>query len=162
MSPLLIIIFAIVVFFIFAGLRVINQYERGVILTLGKYTGTKEPGLRWILIGIQRMIKIDMRISTTDIPQQEVITKDNVPVGINAVVYFQVQAADKAVLNIKDYELAVTQYAQAALRDVIGGIELDPLLSEREQIAEEIQKIVSHATEPWGIAVTDIKIQDIE
>ena len=162
MSPFFIIIFAIVVFLLFAGLRVINQYERGVTLTLGKYTGTKEPGLRWILIGIQRIIKIDMRISTTDIPQQEVITKDNVPVGINAVVYFQVQAADKAVLNIKDYELAVTQYAQAALRDVIGGIELDPLLSEREQIAEEIQKIVSHATEPWGIAVTDIKIQDIE
>jgi regulator of protease activity HflC (stomatin/prohibitin superfamily) len=162
MSPILIIIFAIVVFFIFAGLRVINQYERGVILTLGKYTGTKEPGLRWILIGIQRIIKIDMRISTTDIPQQEVITKDNVPVGINAVVYFQVQAADKAVLNIKDFELAVMQYAQAALRDVIGGIELDPLLSEREKIAEEIQKIVSHATESWGIGVTDIKIQDIE
>lgn len=147
---------------IISGLRVIDQYERGVVLTLGKYSSTKNPGLNWILPGIQRMIKIDLRITTTDIPQQEVITKDNVPVGINAVVYFQVQSAEKAILNIKDYTLAVSQYAQAALRDVIGGIELDPLLSEREKISEEIQKIVEKATASWGILVTDIKIQDIE
>lgn len=108
------------------------------------------------------MIKIDLRITTTDIPQQEVITRDNVPVGINAVVYFQVQNAEQAILNIKDYTTAVSQYAQAALRDVIGGIELDPLLSEREKIAEEIQKIVAEATGSWGVLVTDIKIQDIE
>lgn len=145
-----------------AGLRVIDQYERGVILTLGKYSGTRQPGLTWILIGFQRMVKVDLRITTTDIPQQEVITKDNVPVGINAVVYFQVESAEKAILNIQDYTLAVSQYAQAALRDVIGGIELDPLLSEREKIAEEIKKIVDIATNSWGINVTDIKIQDIE
>jgi regulator of protease activity HflC (stomatin/prohibitin superfamily) len=132
------------------------------VLTLGKYSGTRSPGLTWIFIGIQKITKVDLRITTTDIPQQEVITKDNVPVGINAVVYFQVQSAEKAILNIKDYTLAVSQYAQAALRDVIGGIELDPLLSEREQISEEIQKIVVQATESWGISVTDIKIQDIE
>ncbi|MEK7665180.1 MAG: slipin family protein [Patescibacteria group bacterium] len=162
MNIIFTVILAIVLFFIFAGLRVINQYERAVVLTLGKYTSTLTPGLKWIFIGIQRIIKIDMRITTTDIPQQEVITKDNVPVGINAVVYFQVQSADKAILNIKDYALAVTQYAQAALRDVIGGVELDTLLSEREKIAEEIQKIVTNATESWGISVTDIKIQDIE
>jgi regulator of protease activity HflC (stomatin/prohibitin superfamily) len=108
------------------------------------------------------MIKVDLRITTTDIPQQEVITKDNVPVGINAVVYFQVQNAEQAILNIQDYELAVSQYAQAALRDVIGGIELDTVLSEREKISEEIQKIVESATQSWGILVTDIKIQDIE
>ncbi len=145
-----------------AGLRTIDQFERAIILTLGKYTGTRQPGLTWIFPGIQRMIKIDMRITTVDIPQQEVITKDNVPVGINAVVYFQVQNAEQAILNIKDYTLAVSQYAQAALRDVIGGIELDPLLSEREKIAEEIQKIVAQATGSWGLLVTDIKIQDIE
>jgi len=150
------------VFFGIAGLRIVNQYERGVMLTLGRYTSTRKPGLTWIFIGVQRMIKIDMRIATTDIPQQEVITKDNVPVGINAVVYFQVQVAEHAILNIKDYALAVSQYAQAALRDVIGGIELDPLLSEREKIAEEIQKNVVKATAAWGILVTDIKIQDIE
>ena len=130
------VIFAI--FYFLAGLRVVNQYERGVILTLGKYTSTREPGLNLILLGFQKMIKVDLRITTTDIPQQGVITKDNVPVGINAVVYFRVQSAEDAILNIKDYTLAVSQYAQAALRDVIGGIELDPLLSEREKIAEEI------------------------
>jgi regulator of protease activity HflC (stomatin/prohibitin superfamily) len=116
---------------IISGLRVIDQYQRGVVLTLGQYSGTRNPGLTWIfpLFGIQRMIKVDLRITTVDIPQQEVITKDNVPVGINAVVYFQVEAADKSILNIKDYTLAVAQYAQAALRDIIGGIELDSLLS---------------------------------
>ncbi len=154
------IIFLIV--YLVAGLRIVNQYERGVILTLGKYTSTREPGLNLIFPGIQRMIKVDLRITTTDIPQQGVITRDNVPVGINAVVYFRVQSAENAILNIKDYTLAVSQYAQAALRDVIGGVELDPLLSEREKIAEEIQKIVTAATQSWGISVTDIKIQDIE
>src|SRR3990167_2457221 len=144
------------------GLRIVDQFERGVVLTLGKYTSTRQPGLTWLLIGIQRMTMVDLRITTTDIPQQEVITKDNVPVGINAVVYFQVQSAENAILNIKDYTLAVSQYAQAALRDVIGGIELDSLLSEREQIAEAIQKIVVAATQSWGLLVTDIKIQDIE
>jgi regulator of protease activity HflC (stomatin/prohibitin superfamily) len=147
---------------VLVGLRVIDQYERAVVLTLGKYSGTRQPGLTWILIGLQRIIKVDLRITTTDIPQQEVITKDNVPVGINAVVYFHVESADKAILNIQDYTLAVAQYAQAALRDVIGGIELDPLLSEREKISEEIKKIVDAATNSWGINVTDIKIQDIE
>lgn len=162
MTPFISWLVFIIIFLILAGLRVVDQYERGVVLTLGKYSGTRGPGLTWILIVIQKMTKVDLRITTTDIPQQEVITKDNVPVGINAVVYFQVQAADKAILSIKDYTLAVSQYAQAALRDVIGSIELDPLLSEREKIAEEIQKIVASATQSWGILVTDIKIQDIE
>ena len=157
--------FPVIIFlFVFgiSGLRVINQYERGVVLTLGKYTSTRTPGLTWIFPGIQRMVKVDLRVTTTDIPQQEVITKDNVPVGINAVVYFQVENAENAILNIQDYTLAVSQYAQAALRDVIGGIELDALLSEREQISDEIKKIVDEATNTWGIDVTDIKIQDIE
>lgn len=158
----LVIVVLLFLIILIGGLRIIDQYDRGVILTLGKYTSTRQPGLTWLLIGFQRMIKIDMRITTTDIPQQEVITKDNVPVGINAVVYFQVQSAENAILNIKDYTLAVSQYAQAALRDVIGGIELDSLLSEREKTAEEIQKIVETATSSWGILVTDIKIQDIE
>jgi regulator of protease activity HflC (stomatin/prohibitin superfamily) len=150
------------IFILIAGLRVVDQYERGVVLTLGKYTSTRIPGLTWILIGIQRMEKVDLRITTTDIPQQEVITKDNVPVGINAVVYFQVESAEKATLNIKDFTLAVSQYAQAALRDIIGGIELDTLLSEREQISQEIKKLVDAATGEWGVNVTDIKVQDIE
>lgn len=147
---------------IIIGLRIINQFERGVVLTLGKYSSTRTPGLTWIFPGIQVVTKVDMRITTTDIPQQEVITKDNVPVGINAVVYFKVEKAEDAILNIKDYTLAISQYAQAALRDVIGGVDLDTILSEREKIAEEIQKTVEQATRAWGTLVTDIKIQDIE
>lgn len=152
----------IALLYLLAGLRVIDQYERAVVLTLGKYSSTKDPGLRWILVGFQRLLKVDLRIRTIDIPQQEVITKDNVPVGINAVVYFHVDSAEKALLNIQNYTVAVSQYAQAALRDVIGGIELDPLLSDRQQIAQEIKKIVDEATNAWGINVTDVKIQDIE
>lgn len=144
------------------GLRVVNQYERGVILTLGKYSSTRLPGLNWIFPVIQQMSKVDMRIITTNIPQQEVITKDNVPVGTNAVVYFRVDSAEKAILDIENFSKAVKEYAQAALRDVIGGIELDTLLAEREKIADEITKIVDKATEAWGVKITDIKIQDIE
>ncbi len=155
-------ILTIVVAVIAMGLRIVDQFERGVVLTLGKYTSTRQPGLTWIFPGIQRMMKVDLRITTVDIPQQEVITKDNVPVGINAVVYFQVENAEFAMLNIQNFTLAVSQYAQAALRDVIGGIELDALLSEREKISEAIKKIVDEATKSWGLNVTDIKIQDIE
>lgn len=146
----------------FLGLRVVYQYQRAVVLTLGRYTSTRHPGLRWILPGIQYMQRVDMRIDTVDVPQQEVITRDNVTVGINAVVYFRVDSAEKAVIEIKDYRSAVGTYAQAALRDVIGGVELDTLLAERDQIAEEIKKIVDVATEPWGLDVSTIKIQDIE
>lgn len=144
------------------GIRVVNQYERGVVLFLGKYFATYGPGLNWILPGIMVMYIVDLRITTVDIPQQEVITKDNVPVGINAVVYFQVEKAEDAILKIKDYTYAIAQYSQATLRDVIGGVELDTLLTEREKIAQEIKKIVDEATASWGINVTDIKIQDIE
>lgn len=158
----MVVLIGIIVFFILSGLRIVDQYERGVVLTLGKYTGTRQPGLTWILVGIQRMIKVDLRVATVDIPQQEVITKDNVTVGINAVVYFKVDSAEKAVLEIQDFRHAVALYAQATLRDVIGGVELDFLLSERDKIAEEIKKIVDVATDPWGIDVATIKIQDIE
>jgi len=157
-----VLVIVVVGVLILSGLKIVDQYERGVVLTLGQYSGIRKPGLTVIIPFFQRMIKVDIRITTTDIPQQEVITKDNVPVGINAVVYFQVESAENAILNIQNYTLAISQYAQAALRDVTGGIELDALLSEREKIAEEIQKIVSEATQSWGIHVTDIKIQDIE
>lgn len=156
-----ILIFLFIIFG-FGGLKVINQYERGVILTLGKYTGTLTPGLRWILIGIQRIIKVDMRINTIDIPRQEAITKDNVTLGVNAVLYFRVERAEDAVLKVENYTYAVSQFALAALRDTIGGVELDTLLTERERIAIEIKKMVDVETAPWGIDVTAIKIQDIE
>ena len=156
------ILAAIFVFFVLPGFRVVNQYERGIVLTFGKYTSTREPGLTWIFPGVQRMIKIDIRVTTVDVPQQEAITKDNVPVGINAVVYFQVIKAEDAFLKIQNYSFAISQYAQAALRDVIGGVELDTLLTERNRTADEIKQIVDQATEGWGINVTAIKIQDIE
>jgi regulator of protease activity HflC (stomatin/prohibitin superfamily) len=143
-------------------LIVIDQFQRGVVLTLGKYSGTLSPGLNILVPILQRVIKVDMRITTSDIPQQEVITKDNVPVGINAVVYFQVTKPEDAVLKILDYTYAITQYAQTALRDVIGGVELDTLLTERQKLAEEIKTIVDQETTSWGIDVTAIKIQDIE
>lgn len=154
------VIFGIVI--LLASLKVIDQYERGIVLTLGSYTGTLEPGLRIVVPVFQRVIKVDIRISTTDIPQQEVITKDNVPVGINAVVYFKVIKAEDAVLKIQDFSYAVSQYAQTALRDVIGGVELDTLLTERQKISEDIKQLVDNETTDWGIDVTAIKIQDIE
>ncbi|MBN1263648.1 MAG: SPFH domain-containing protein [Candidatus Pacebacteria bacterium] len=142
--------------------RVVDQYERGIVLTLGKYSNTLDPGLNFIIPVLQRLIKVDIRITTVDIPQQEVITQDNVPVGINAVVYFHVERVEDAVLKIQNYSYAVSQYAQAALRDVIGGVELDSLLAERLKISEEIKKLVDEETNAWGINVTSIKIQDIE
>jgi regulator of protease activity HflC (stomatin/prohibitin superfamily) len=158
------IVFLIIlgVIILLASLKVIDQYERGIVLTLGSYTGTLDPGLRIVIPVLQRVIKVDIRISTTDIPQQEVITRDNVPVGINAVVYFKVLKAEDAVLKIQDFSYAISQYAQTALRDVIGGVELDTLLTERQKISEDIKFLVDNETTDWGIDVTAIKIQDIE
>src|SRR3989344_2794410 len=145
-----------------SSLKVINQYQRGIVLTLGSYSDTLEPGLRLVVPIFQTLITVDIRITTSDIPQQEVITRDNVPVGINAVVYFQVTKPEAAILKIQDYTYAVTQYAQTALRDVIGQVELDSLLTERQKLADEIKKIVDLETTEWGVDVTAIKIQDIE
>lgn len=160
--PLFFIIFIFLIFFILSGLKIVNQFERAIVLTFGKYSNTRNPGLNWIFPGVQKMIKIDIRITAVDIPQQEAITKDNVPVGINAVVYFHVLRAEDAFLKVQNYAYAISQYAQAALRDVIGGVELDSLLMERDTIANEIKQIVDKATEGWGINVEAIKIQDIE
>lgn len=152
------------IFFFYAigGIRIINQYEKGVVLTFGKYSHTKEPGFRFVWPIIQRMITVDMRITTEDIPRQEAITKDNVPVGINAVVYFRVDKPEDAILKVENYQYAVSQYALAALRDTIGGVELDTLLTERDRIAMDIKKVVDQETSPWGVDVTAIKMQDIE
>ena len=159
-----IVIFGVVVllYLLSKTLIIIDQYQRGVVLTLGTYSYTLQPGLKILVPLMQRVIKVDIRITTADIPQQEVITKDNVPVGINAVVYFKVTKPEDAVLEIQDFTYAITQYAQTALRDVIGGVELDTLLTERQKIAEEIKNLVDQETSDWGVDVTAIKIQDIE
>jgi regulator of protease activity HflC (stomatin/prohibitin superfamily) len=152
----------ILIVLVIGGVRVINQYEKSVVLTLGKFTSLRGAGLTWVFPGIQKMTKVDMRIATVDIPQQEVITKDNVPLNINAVVYYQIEDAQKATLNIQNYPVAVADFSQVALCDVVGGFELDHVLSEREIIADKIKEIVDKTTEVWGINITAIKLQDIE
>ncbi|MFH1510500.1 MAG: slipin family protein [Candidatus Woesearchaeota archaeon] len=147
---------------VFWGLRLLYQYERGVVFTLGKYSHIKEPGLRWIVPIIQSMRKIDMRIKTADIPRQEVMTRDNIPVLVNAVVYFKVEKPADVIIKIEDFEYAVKQYTQAALRDVVGNSELDFVLTERVKIGSSIKKIVDAETTDWGVDIESIKIQEIE
>lgn len=159
---LFIILFVIVAIFILSGLRVVNQYQRGVVLTLGRFTGIRKPGLRVVVPIFQRMISVDVRSTPIDVPKQEVITKDNVTAGVDAVVYFRVLDAPKAVLETTNYVYATSQFAQAALRDITGNFELDELLSKREEISEKIKEIVDAQTSQWGIDVENVKIQNIE
>lgn len=151
-----------VIIFVISGIKVVNQYERGVVLTLGRYSGMRGPGLTIIVPVFQRMYRVDQRTSTIDVPKQEVITKDNVTVNVDAVVYFRVKDAGKAVLEVANYIYASSQFAQAALRDVTGNVDLDELLSERERVSQKIEEIVDIETEKWGIDVENVKIQNIE
>jgi regulator of protease activity HflC (stomatin/prohibitin superfamily) len=162
MMEFLIFVVVVVLVFIFSGIKVINQYERGVVLTLGRFSGIRTPGLRVIVPIFQRMIKIDVRTNTIDIPKQEVITKDNVTVNVDAVVYFRVVDAEKAVLEIQNFIYASSQFAQAALRDVTGNVELDSLLGKRDEVSSQIKQIVDVQVEKWGIDVENVKIQNIE
>lgn len=152
----------VIIVILIAGIRIVNQYERGVMLTLGKYTGTRNPGLNIIIPVIQVMKKIDVRSTPVDVTKQEVITKDNVTIGVDAVVYLRVIDPARAVLETTNYVYATSQYSQAALRDVTGNIELDTLLGQREQVSEQIKEIVDRQTDAWGIDVESVKIQNIE
>ena len=156
-----ILIFLAVVI-ILSSIRIINQYEKGIVFTLGKFTGIRNPGLNFVVPIIQRMVVVDMRVRTIDIEKQQIMTKDNVPVNVNGVVFFKVNKVDDAVIKVQDYEYAIAQYSQAALRDVVGGMTLDTILVERQQIGDEIRKIVDKETEQWGLDVQVIKLQDIE
>lgn len=158
----MIFLIAVIIFILASGIRIINQYERGVVLTLGKYTSTRSPGLNIIVPIIQTMRKVDVRSTPVDVPKQEVITKDNVTIGIDAVVYFRVMSAEKAVLETTNYTYATSQFAQAALRDVVGNVELDELLGKRDQISVQIKEIVDSETDKWGIDVENVKLQNIE
>jgi len=162
METVLVIIVIIVVLFILSGLKVVNQYERAVVLTLGKFTGVKQPGLRIVIPIFQRILRVDIRSTPIDVPKQEIITKDNVTAGVDAVVYFRVLDAPKAVLETTNYVYATSQFAQAALRDITGNFELDELLQKREEISEKIKEIVDAQTSQWGIDVENVKIQNIE
>ena len=160
--PILVFLVILAIVFVLSGIKIINQYERGVVLTLGKYTGIRNPGLRVVLPIFQRLIKVDVRSTPIDVAKQEVITKDNVTVGVDAVVYMRVVDAAKAVLETTNYVYATTQFAQAALRDVTGNVEMDDLLSKREQISLQIKEIVDRQTDQWGIDVENVKVQNIE
>lgn len=155
------IIIAIVIF-VLSGIKIVNQYERGVILTLGRYTGIRQPGLRIVVPIFQRMMKVDVRSTPIDVPKQEIITKDNVTIGVDAVVYLRVIDASKAVLETTNYVYATSQFAQAALRDVTGNADMDELLSKREEMSQKIKEIVDSETDKWGIDVENVKIQNIE
>lgn len=147
---------------ILSGIKIINQYERGVVLTLGRYTGIRQPGLRIVIPVFQRLIKVDVRSTPIDVPKQEIITKDNVTVNVDAVVYLRVIEASRAVLETTNYVYATSQFAQAALRDVTGNADMDELLSKREEISQKIKEIVDAETDKWGIDVENVKIQNIE
>lgn len=162
MTELIIVLLVIVLTFVLSGIKIVNQYERGVVLTLGKFTGIREPGLRVVVPIFQTMSRVDVRSTPIDVPKQEVITKDNVTVGVDAVVYFRVINAEKAVLETTNYIYATSQFAQAALRDVTGNVDMDDLLAKREEISQQIKTIVDAETDKWGIDVENVKIQNIE
>ncbi|NLW73134.1 MAG: slipin family protein [Chloroflexi bacterium] len=157
--PAVIFIF---LFLVIRGIRIINEYERGIVFTLGKFSGVRNPGLNIIFPLFQRLLVVDMRLKTAEVPRQEVMTKDNISVLVNAVVYFKVIDPESAVIKIEDYQFAIRQYTQAALRDVIGNNEMDAVLTERLQIADAIKEIVDKETNSWGVDIESIKIQELE
>lgn len=156
------VIFAIVWGIFVSGIRVAAQWERGVVLRLGKFHSIRGPGIMYVIPFIENIRFVDLRLLTLNIPSQQVITKDNVPAAIDGVLYFLVSDAEKAVIHIQDYAFAVAQYAQATLRDVVGGLSLDELLSEREQIQKRIAEVVEQHIREWGLHIDSIRLQDIE
>lgn len=158
----LVIIFILLIGFIIPGIRIINQYERGVVLRLGKFSRILDPGFRVIIPYIDKMVKVDVRTTPMDIPKQEVITRDNVTVNVDAVVYARVIDAGKAVLETTSYKYATSTFAQTALRDVTGNFDLDEILSKRDEISAQIREIVDTQTDKWGIDIESVKLQNIE
>lgn len=160
-----VIIWGIILLFllvIIPSIKVIRQYERGVTFTLGKYSGIRTPGLRLVVPYLQTVTKVDIRTTPIDVPKQEVITKDNITVYVDAIVYFRVLDPAKAVLETTNYTYATTNFAQAALRDITGNFELDELLSKRDEISSQIREIVDKETDKWGIDIQNVKLQNIE
>jgi len=160
--PIVIVVIIFLACFLLAGIKVILEYERLIIFRLGKYKRTIGPGVVYILPILEKSRKVDLRIVTADIPRQEVITRDNIPVLANTVVYFKVEKPSDAIIKIENYAYAVRQYTQAALRDVVGNMELDSVLTERDKMASDIRGLVDSETNEWGIDIKSIKIQEIE
>jgi regulator of protease activity HflC (stomatin/prohibitin superfamily) len=155
----------VVVFIIFlfvSSVKVLPEFQRGVILTLGRFTGIKGPGLVLLIPGVQRMVRVDLRVNVMDVPPQDVISRDNVSVRVNAVVYFRVVDPEKAVLQVADFYQATSQLSQTRLRSVLGQHELDEILSQRDSINHTLQAILDEATDAWGIKVSNVEIKDVD
>lgn len=156
------IIVAVVVLFLISAIKVVREYERGVIFRLGRLVGAKGPGLFLIIPIVDKMVKVDLRTITLDVPPQEVITRDNVPVSVNAVVYFRVVDPPAAVVEVLDFTEATRQISMTTLRSVLGRVELDDILSEREKLNRELQQIIDEHTDPWGIKVSTVEVKDVK
>jgi regulator of protease activity HflC (stomatin/prohibitin superfamily) len=153
----------VIVVLIFMGIRVLNEYERGVVLRLGKYVGhPKGPGIFWIIPFVDKMLSVDLRLIAEDVPPQDIITKDNVSVKVNAVVYFRVVQPEKAVLDVFNYRYATSQLAQTTLRSILGQNELDELLSSREKINNHLQEVLDRDTDSWGIKVSKVELKHVD
>jgi regulator of protease activity HflC (stomatin/prohibitin superfamily) len=162
MSLVLLFLVIILILFLQASIKVINEYERAVVLRLGKFLAVKGPGLIILIPVIDKMRKLDLRIVTLDVPPQEVITRDNVSIRVSAVVYFRVLDPEKAFLQVEDYHYATSQLAQTTLRSICGQAELDEILAEREKLNMKIQEILDADTEPWGVKVSKVEIKEID
>lgn len=162
MSLVLLFLIIILLLFLQASIKIINEYERAVVLRLGKFLAVKGPGLIFLIPVIDRMRKLDLRIVTLDVPPQEVITRDNVSIRVSAVVYFRVLDPEKAFLQVEDYHYATSQLAQTTLRSICGQAELDEILAEREKLNMKIQEILDADTEPWGVKVSKVEIKEID
>jgi regulator of protease activity HflC (stomatin/prohibitin superfamily) len=158
----ILIALGLVVAIFFIGIRVLTEYERGVLFRLGRFAGVKTAGLRWVIPGIDRLVRISLREIVMDVPPQEVITRDNVSVKVNAVLYFRVLHPEKAVIQVENYLYGTSQLAQTTLRSVCGQAELDDLLSERDRINQQLQQIIDDQTEPWGVKVRAVEVKQID
>ena len=159
--PVLVILF-LLISFLAAAIKIVQEYERGVIFRLGRLIGPKGPGLFFIIPLIDRMVKVDLRVVTLDVPSQEVITKDNVTVKVNAVVFFKVVDPSEAIVQVEDFRRATWNISQTTLRNVVGQSELDDLLANREEINRKLQQIIDETTEPWGVKVSIVEVKDVE
>jgi len=154
-------ILSVLVVLALASLKQVNQYERGVKFTMGRYTGIIEPGWRLIIPIFQEMKKVDMRVKAVDVPDQKAITRDNVSVTVNAVIYYKVAAAEKAIIEVEDFRYAISQYAQTTMRNIVGEVTLDELLAQRDKIADRIREIVDKETDDWGLKVNNVELKDV-
>jgi regulator of protease activity HflC (stomatin/prohibitin superfamily) len=157
-----IVVVALIAMLLFSAIRVLNEYERGVLFTLGRFTGVKGPGIIFVWPVIQRMVKTDLRVVVLDVPKQDIISRDNVSVKVNAVVYFRIVEPSRAIIQVASPFEATSQLAQTTLRSVLGQHELDDLLSQREKLNADIQRILDQSTEAWGIKVTNVEIKHVD